>query len=107
MFEDIIYNLWRRIFLLLRVLLLLVITTLASFLFELVQAMKGGCTTSHVTREIVCWSIETLPTSFSYHFGLRPMHSLIFPEALSLIEIVGVLIIIIVPSLNKVDLIHA
>jgi len=67
-----------------------------------------------VTKKIICWSIETPPTSFSNHIGpyilkqdllksglslllsralifhrLRPIHPLILLEALSLIEIVG------------------
>ena len=38
--------------------------------------------------------------------GLRPIHSLILPKAMSLINIVGVLIIRTISSLDKVNLIH-
>ena len=92
--------------------------------------MKEECPTGFVTREIVYWSIGALPTLVSNHFGpytealflknglslllsrplilhgLRPKHYLVMPEAMSLIKIARLLIITIVFSPDKVDLIH-
>ena len=64
--KDVIYNFWRRIFLLLRVLL----NPLASSHHNIGIFLKEGFTIAFVTRKIVYWSIGTSPTSFFDHLAI-------------------------------------
>ena len=132
--KDVICNFWRRVFFLLKVILNFLASSHHNFCIlhfriwfklwrEVVylslwqEGLYVGQSRLHMLHSLIILGYILKHGFFKSGLflflsqplilhGLRPMHSLILLEALSLIEIVGVLIIRIVPSHNKVDLIQ-